>query len=351
MNLQITYWNCQGLLKPAAIRSLRFTIKNTKPDIIFLCEVKTTVTKPIENALNHFNLSNHIIIPPIGTAGGLILAWKDHVILTANVLQQNYIHSTITHPNSTVCWFLTTVYTPCHHTKKAEFWENMANISSNISEPWILIGDINSILSQAEKKGGLPFASSSHHNLANDLDSLGLIDLGFSGSPYTWTNKRSGIDNIQQRLDRGVANSEWITMFPRASILHLPQVGSDHSPIVLSTAPEPKLKTPFKFEIMWLDDFSCYDIVSDSWIKKVTGSPPFRLHTKIQNVKQDLKDWNTNHFGNCHTKTKDIQGHLSHIQLQDKTDINLNLEKSLLMELDTWLCRTETLWRQKEKDK
>jgi hypothetical protein len=49
------------------------------------------------------------------------------------------------------------------------------------------------------------------------------MDLGFSGPKFTWTNLRGVADLIQERLDKGWANSEWKTNFPEASIQHLPR--------------------------------------------------------------------------------------------------------------------------------
>lgn len=46
------------------------------------------------------------------------------------------------------------------------------------------------------------------------LEDCGLEDLGFVGNPFTWTNKQAGANNIQERLDRGVANSLWWSKFP-----------------------------------------------------------------------------------------------------------------------------------------
>lgn len=64
------------------------------------------------------------------------------------------------------------------------------------------MGDFNSIVSQSENIGGLHFASSSNNNFSSTLNNLALINLGFRGYPFTWNNKRAGLENIQQRIDR-----------------------------------------------------------------------------------------------------------------------------------------------------
>ncbi|KAL3634942.1 hypothetical protein CASFOL_021996 [Castilleja foliolosa] len=328
----------------------RFILKESRADVVFLCEVKTSFSWQIENALNTFSLKNHSFVPPIGSAGGVILAWKDDIILSANVLQQSHIHCTITHPSKKI-WKFTAAYVPCNHMKKALFWDSMSNLNNQDDLPWLIMGDMNAIVSQEEKIGGLPFSSSSSHHLSNDLNNLGLIDLGFVGYPFTWDNKRVGINNIQQRLDRGVGSSDWITLFPQAEIHHLTPISSDHAPILLITAPDEKIPIPFKFENMWTDDPSCYDTVHSSWKKKAFGSPSYRLITKIKQVKSDLKLWNHSHFGNCHSMTTELKNQLNCIQAKAKTDINVATEKKIQMELDTWLQRAEIFWRQKAKDR
>ncbi|KAL3634161.1 hypothetical protein CASFOL_021215 [Castilleja foliolosa] len=139
-------------------------------------------------------------IPPLGSAGGLILAWKDVVVLSTNVLHQSHFHCFITYPPLTT-WKFTAAYVPCNYVKKAQFWDSMADLDNNDNLPWLIMGDFNAIVSQDEKLGGLPFTSSSYHHLSNDLNNLGLIDLGYVGYPYTWDNKRVGVNNIKQRLD------------------------------------------------------------------------------------------------------------------------------------------------------
>ncbi|KAL3641647.1 hypothetical protein CASFOL_012462 [Castilleja foliolosa] len=346
--MKILSWNCRGLAKPAAIRALSFSLKKSKPDILFLCEVKILVSHPLLNALNLAKLSNHVFVPPIGNAGGLLLAWNNDTKLKVLVQNHSFIHSIISHDT---IWYFTANYTPCYPNQKALFWSDIGQLSIPDSSGWLMMGDFNSILSQSEKKGGSPFACSSTHNLSNELNSLNLVDLGFSGHPFTWSNKRAGIDNIQQRLDRGVANTTWITNHPLSSILHLDAIASDHRPIYLDTNPIQKLPTPFRYENMWADDPTCFDTISKSWKTKVFGSPPFKLVSKIRNVKKDLKSWNLNHFGNVQAKIREINDHIAANQLKDITGSTLAIDEALQVELDSWIQRSETLWRQKAKDK
>jgi hypothetical protein len=64
------------------------------------------------------------------------------------------------------------------------------NVGKDYYGHWLCIGDFNMILFQSDKYGGRPYASSSTDAFHGFLDSFGMIDLGFSGNPYTWTNKR-----------------------------------------------------------------------------------------------------------------------------------------------------------------
>lgn len=103
--------------------------------------------------------------------------------------------------------------------------------------PWLAIGDFNSVLSSVDKLGGKVVASSRNGGLRRIMEDHGLIDLRFEGHAYTWNNKRRGLANIQERLDRGIAKEEWRIRFPEAKISHLVALNSNHKPLLLQTNP------------------------------------------------------------------------------------------------------------------
>jgi hypothetical protein len=45
------------------------------------------------------------------------------------------------------------------------------------------------------------------------FEDCGLSDLGFFGPKFSWRNNREGDDYIEERIDRVVANSSWLTRF------------------------------------------------------------------------------------------------------------------------------------------
>ncbi|KAK9275219.1 hypothetical protein L1049_022481 [Liquidambar formosana] len=132
-------------------------------------------------------------------------------------------------------WMLTGVYGPSYWQGKADFLNQLECLANSFFGPWVCVGDFNCITSQIDKRGGRPFACLSSGGLGYLIDCYGLIDLGFSSHSFTWCNKSSYRANIKERLDRGMANIDWRSLFPHAKIAALKEAikvvqNSDASP-------------------------------------------------------------------------------------------------------------------------
>lgn len=116
------------------------------------------------------------------------------------------------------------------------------------------------------------------------------MNLGFIGPSFTWTNKRMGLANISERLDRAVASLDWRTMFLEAVVSRLPRISSNHCPILLNLyGTQASLPEPFHFEECWLQDSSCFPIISKAWARSFFGMLFFlQIVCKLKAVKKAL---------------------------------------------------------------
>lgn len=136
----------------------------------------------------------------------------------------------------------------------------------------------------------------------NTLLHCGLIDLGFSGYPYTWRNGRPDEALVEERLDRACATLVWSELFPTTKVIHLNVSYSNHDPLLLDTAPS----TPNhhcghhiqRFEEKWVSHPECEAKIRKSWTQAQTsGSPMHCLFKKIKKCRSDLVAWSRIAFG------------------------------------------------------
>jgi hypothetical protein len=289
--------------------------------------------------------------PPSGTKGGLLLAWRHGVDLECFLTDVNKISAWCYSDPPNSPWILSCIYGPPYRKYDGCFWDSLSAMGDNYSAPWLCIGDFNKILDQSEKIGGRPFACSSCDPFREFINHHGLIDLGFTGNPFTWSNNRNGDRLIKERLDRGFASPDWINLFPSYSIRHLPSYSSDHNPIILDTAtPSIFLPRPFRFEEFWTNDPSCKDVISSAWFPFVEGSPAFSLSKKLKATKVALKAWNKSSFGHIQSKVALLSSQLDTVQQLPPSDQSRHLEFSLKFELNNLLHQESILWRNKSRE-
>ncbi|GAV70297.1 hypothetical protein CFOL_v3_13795 [Cephalotus follicularis] len=130
-----------------------------------------------------------------------------------------------------------------------------------------------------------------------------MVDLGFVGPKFSWSNLQSLSRLIMERLDRALANTNWKVLFPNNMVSNLSRMSSNHCPILMDTnskdSPPPRR---FRFESMWLSHSNFQTVVSSSW-GPFNDSPV----QAIQACANALSSWNRNVFGNLFKKKRHIQ--------------------------------------------
>jgi len=157
-----------------------------------------------------------------------------------------------------------------HEDKKKDTWELIKNLSSSTMAKWICVGDFNDTLNLKEKRGGIPRSFAQLQIGRDVMESCSLLDLGFWGYPFTWSNKRGGPDNVQCRLNRTMATKNFINRYSPIRVNHLARFNSDHVAIVvileeIQPAETRKKKHIFRFEEVWSKEENCERMIRQNW--------------------------------------------------------------------------------------
>ncbi|XP_074313509.1 uncharacterized protein LOC141648685 [Silene latifolia] len=173
-------------------------------------------------------------------------------------------------------------------------WDNISNEISGCS-PFLVIGDFNQVELHSDKLGGsltirgqAEFTAWKFHN--------NLVDIPFFGPRFTWMNGQLANHCIMERLDRAYATQDWIDLFPASSVLHLPILISDHSPIMLRFMPQPKSrKRPYRLDNWCLQIPEVMTLVSNAWNTPVYGSSSYVLSRKLAAARFAILNWVIQH--------------------------------------------------------
>lgn len=135
-------------------------------------------------------------------------------------------------------------------------WEILESLSHTISsrslstDLWFVAGDFNDILSQQDKWGGNTINCSRSSRFWSCINHCNLIDLGFKGSSYTWSNHRKHHKGlILERLDRCFSNGNWLDQYLNVSITHLPKTHLDRNPLIVKLSSHNSFPTNRSFSI------------------------------------------------------------------------------------------------------
>ncbi|XP_050241121.1 uncharacterized protein LOC126690018 [Quercus robur] len=264
--MNLLAWNCRGLGNRRAVDELGDLIQAKDPGIVFLSETWST-QEQMKGVRDKFKFDGLFTVSNESRGGGLAMLWKGSTNVWVDSFSSYHI-DVIVNGGSENAWRLTGFYGEPDTSIRNEGWNMLWMLSSKPRLPWCCFGDFNELLQLQEKRGGPPRAHSLMQSFRDILDLCGFVDLGFSGPEFTWHGRRRG-ELIWERLDRGVANYEWLARFPTGRIKHLHCFTSDHRPILLSLDSNGEnqrwKRKPFHFEAMWLSDPECKGVVSTAW--------------------------------------------------------------------------------------
>ena len=165
------------------------------------------------------------------------------------------------------------------------------------STPFVIAGDFNLIRSPDDKSSNR--FDPRRMRLFNDfIADLALREIRRVGARYTWSNNRS--DPVRCVLDRVLVSVDWEVAFPLCSLRAITRVGSDHSPLLLSSGgSRPPRLNRFHFENFWLTQPGFKQAVCVKWLEAAAHPPRvFNAvdvwHHCAQLARQFMRGWGAN---------------------------------------------------------
>ena len=246
-------------------------------------------------------------------------------------------------------WRFTGFYGEPDTQNRHEAWARLKNLKSRGSAPWICAGDFNEITKQSEKRGGRIRPHGQIQAFREVLDECGFIDLGFMGSEFTW-HKHFANYTVWECLDRAVATSDWLALFPDTKIYHLEADASDHRPLlIVPDGMNCSQQRPFRFEQMWLTEQGCSDTIQAVWQRDHGENEILKVIRKVDECGKELTKWSKNCFKNVRKdleKTRKLLAKAELVAMNGGNNKRMKyLEKQILILLD----REAKMWAQRSK--
>ena len=250
-----------------AVRALTDEVKGCDLMLVFLAKTKAN-QKRIKGLQRKLGLTQGISMKSDGRSGGLAMLWKEGFDVRLKSCSNTHIDVVVCEGNGAQQLRATGFYGHPDSGMRPISWKLLDSLKRQCHMPWIVFGDFNKILNSDEKLGWLDRDAKQMEWFKECLCNCGLIDMGFVGQRFTWCNGRIGEQRTLVRLDRMVANKEWLSLFPVAKVFHRSMAASDHCLLSLSfrmRGLKRAVKRRFMFEEMWTREEGYREVIETAW--------------------------------------------------------------------------------------
>jgi hypothetical protein len=176
-----------------------------------------------------------------------------------------------------------------------------------------------------------------------------LTDLGFSGLPYTYDNKRHGRANVRVRLDRAVACPLWRDTYADSEVQHLITPVSDHCPILVQNEKEvrvPRRQPQRQYEILWEHESALSEVVANAWQESGQKQDLADIMSGLDNIMTSLMGWSKKKFGNIVRELEKARRKVEVLMASNAEQREIRKATDYMQEL---LYREEMLWMQRSR--
>ncbi|XP_021729890.1 uncharacterized protein LOC110696864 [Chenopodium quinoa] len=237
-----------GLNDPGRVVNVKRLLRNHSIEVIGLLETKVKQGK-FKTLQKKFRLSwSWVDNYSYSQKGRIWVRWNSDVInLDVLTVHEQFIHCAVSHRDSTAPILCTFVY-GLHsiHDRKA-LWTGIQTLGLQ-QDPWICVGDFNSVLCSADRINGNPVSDYEVRDFQGFVDIMEFCEVKSKGPFYSWSDKAHEGPKNCTRIDRGLVNQSWLDIYGHVEAFFLNPALSDHSPVLIELCSAPSSQgRPFRF--------------------------------------------------------------------------------------------------------
>ncbi|KAL0294111.1 UNVERIFIED_CONTAM: hypothetical protein Sangu_3225100 [Sesamum angustifolium] len=219
-----------------------------------------------------------------GPEGRIWLAWNPlEVGVDILSVESQFVHCRAFNKRLHTRCLITVLYGAYDLIPRRNLWSALCNLSAvTLNEPWLVLGDFNAVMDDSEVYGRAADTSASMTEFRICIRDSGLVQLPFTGCPFTWHNCSDGPRSLWKRLDRMLANTNWMDAWPSSSYISALPSTSDHSPLIL-TGMNRGEEHRFDNYLAHLPDF--LNSVEEIWKHRIAGTAMYETVCKLKLLK------------------------------------------------------------------
>ncbi|XP_040949845.1 uncharacterized protein [Gossypium hirsutum] len=141
-----------GLGNTATVREHKQLLATFKPDIVFLSETKMSANE-FSRVQNRCRMQSGLAVNSERCSGGLALMEEEGIDVTIQSFSKHHIDSLARLKNRNNIR-VTGFYGHAIPNLRSNSWEMLEKVGGLVKEDWVVGGDFNAILNEAEKDGG-----------------------------------------------------------------------------------------------------------------------------------------------------------------------------------------------------
>ncbi|WMV08482.1 hypothetical protein MTR67_001867 [Solanum verrucosum] len=149
----ISTWNVRGLNQPLKQKELKLFLQKHKIDPLGCLEtrVKQFKSQTILNKVAHGWNSKCNYLEAVN--GRIWLLWRSTTQVKILETNEQFMQCYVENQSGSLKAYVTIVYARNTATERTPLWSALVRMGATITDPWVLSGDINSVLSSFDRLG------------------------------------------------------------------------------------------------------------------------------------------------------------------------------------------------------